>query len=867
MSSYMNKYSAVEKFLSVYGLLLLLIIAPYSKALAQQDADKVIILKASQEVSLLKLTILAETPVETIGIKEPIVADGVARFYSATSSEIQLKGRITSLICSGNGLKAIDISKCNSLVELDCASNAITQLSIKDNKLLQRLNCSDNPIKQIVTSGNRGLLSLNCSNTQIIHLDLSNNARLENLQCSGNSNDTGASLSVLTLTSCAGLKWLDVSHNKLKALDLSGNPNLEYLDCNQNHISELKTEYCPKLEVLNCSDNTGQLLMNKEKNAPNTEGLTSLDLSKNPNLKVLECYSNNLSSLDVSHNPLLETLIVSSTNITSLVLKNNKALKKLSCSNKGLQSIDLTQNEALEEFSCEWGLLKEINLTRNPQLKSVSVGHNQLTQLDLSHNPLLEMLSCYSNAGIKELNLSANTRLRSLVCNGCNLKGLNLSANKELTFLSCYENGISGTAMTALMQSLPQRKSEDKAEIKVINTKEQSTGSEHNSCTREDVAIARGKNWWVINYNGFANKGEGEIYYGSDNSESDEIILLTFNKKNGSTVEFALMRSGEVSATGIGGSLNSSAYASSYRLTSETIQLKGRVEGLEIIAQGLKSIDLSKAGSMRFLNIKDNAVSGSLDLSQCSLLQQIECQNNRIEQISFGQTPRLESANLANNKLSTLTLQADNLMMLDVAKNNIKTLDLSSSSHLKTLYCETNDIETLLLNSRELQTLCCRHNALSAEKSQQVANSLPNRKDLQPGFCVLVDKTDTSDGNDIYKQQVQELQQKNWIVLDLHGNSDRRSGILYEGVTGGDTQAITSENSISCHFIPSENLLCVKGAQPYEPIRLFSLEGSLLLQSNVNERGEAVIALCSLPEGIYIVSGNSWGKQIIKPTK
>lgn len=867
MSSHMNRYLAEGKFFFICEFfLLLMMIAPYSRALAQQDADKVIVLKAPQEISLLKLTISAETPVETIGIKEPIVADGVARFYSTTSSEIQLKGRITSLVCSGNGLKALDISKCNSLVELNCASNAITQLSIKNNKLLQRLNCSDNPIKQIVTSGNQGLLSLNCSNTQVIHLDLSNNVRLENLQCSGNSNDMGTFLSSLILTSCTGLKRLDVSHNKLRALDLSGNPNLEYLDCNQNHIAELKTEHCPKLEVLNCSDNMGLLPMTKEVHTY-TGGLTSLDLSKNPNLKVLECYSNNLSSLDVSHNPLLETLIVSSTNITSLDLKNNKALKKLSCSNKGLQSIDLTRNEALEEFSCEWGLLKEINLTRNPQLKSVSVGHNQLTQLDLSHNPLLEVLSCYSNVGIKELNLSANSRLRSLDCNGCNLKELNLSANKGLTFLSCYENGISGAAMTALMQSLPQRKSEDKAEIKVINTKEQSTGSERNSCTREDVTIARDKNWWVINYNGFANKGEGEIYYGSDNSENDEVILLSFDKKSGSTVEFALMRSGKVSATGIEGELNSSAYATSYRLTSETIQLKGRVEGLEIVAQGLKSIDLSKAGSMRFLNIKDNAVSGSLDLSQCSLLQQIECQNNRIEQISFGQTPRLESVNLANNKLSTLTLQADNLMMLDVARNNIKVLDLSSSSHLKTLYCETNDIETLLLNSRELQTLCCRHNALSAEKSQQIANSLPNRKDLQPGFCVLVDKTDASDGNDIYKQQVQELQQKNWIVLDSHGNSDRRRGILYEGITGGATQTITPEYSISCRFIPSENLLCVEGAQPYEPIRLFSLEGSLLLQSNANERGEAIIALCPLPEGIYIVCGNSWGKQIIKSTK
>ena len=68
---------------------------------------------------------------------------------------------------------------------------------------------------------------------------------------------------------------------------------------------------------------------------------TSLDVSNNTALILLECYSNNLTSLDVSQNTALIELVSYSNQLTSLDVSNNSALTYLICGNNQLTTLDV----------------------------------------------------------------------------------------------------------------------------------------------------------------------------------------------------------------------------------------------------------------------------------------------------------------------------------------------------------------------------------------------------------------------------------------------------------------------------------------------------------------------------------------------
>jgi len=104
------------------------------------------------------------------------------------------------------------------------------------------------------------------------------------------------------------------------------NKNLEHLSCSNNTLTTLDLSKCPDLKVLYCSYNT----------------LTTLDLSKCPNLKVLYCSYNNLTNLDLSKCPNLKDLYCYNNNLTNLDLSNCPNLKNLYCYNNKLTNLDLS---------------------------------------------------------------------------------------------------------------------------------------------------------------------------------------------------------------------------------------------------------------------------------------------------------------------------------------------------------------------------------------------------------------------------------------------------------------------------------------------------------------------------------------------
>lgn len=634
-------------------------------------------------------------------------------------NSFELQGDVQTLDCSSDSITSIDISGCSSLSSLNCSNNMIRDLSIGKNKALKELNCSMNLLRDLNTSNSRNLVSLDCSNNGIIGLDLSKNTNLEILKCAENQDpNSGAQIPLLDLSACSKLKVLDITGCGIGSLDLKNNAELVKLFANKNEITSYDLSKCTKLEEFHCEDNGTDNLK-----------LSSLNLSNNPKLKILNCFNNGLSKLDLSKNPELEVLSCALNDFeVPIVVTNNPKLKNISVSCKAQKNIDLSKNPLLESFSSEWGTLTSVDFTNNPKLKVIKIGHNLLEKINLSHNEELEELFCYDNLGLTKLNLSYNKKLRYLMCNGCSLESLDFSNCKDIVNILCYDNKISGDNMTALMKSLPEQSFKDAPTITIINTYNIKDRTEQNDCTKDDVAIAVKKNWTVIDYNKFANQGKGEIYVGSDAADMKQSVTLTFDKKAGDNVRFSIYRNGELSISGVKEPISDNAYPSTYTLTSDKIIISGNVEGFNINDQALKSIDLSNCSYIRTLECNNNVIEGTLDLSKCKYLSEIECANNKIEKVILPESSTLRRLDLRNNNLSSLTINAPALERLFVSGNKIENLDLSASNKLEILKCNNNKLNSLKINSDSLIALSCQNNMLPVDQINNIVKLFLNRK-------------------------------------------------------------------------------------------------------------------------------------------
>lgn len=200
----------------------------------------------------------------------------------------------------------------------------------------------------------------------------------------------------------------------------------------------------------------------------------------------LDCYTNQLTSLDVSNNTVLTYLNCKNNQLTSFDVSKNTALTNLYCFSNQLTSLDVSKNTALTTLNCHTNQLTSLDVSKNTALTWLSCGSNQLTSLDVSKNTALTYLSFNYNQ-LTSLDVSKNTMLTSLHCENNQLTSLDVSKNTKLTYLDCYSNQIKGTAMDALVASLP---TVSNREMRVICNE-----NEGNVMTTTQVATAKAKGW------------------------------------------------------------------------------------------------------------------------------------------------------------------------------------------------------------------------------------------------------------------------------------------------------------------------------------------------------------------------------------
>ena len=286
------------------------------------------------------------------------------------------------------------------------------------------------------------------------------------------------------------------------------------MNCSYCGLKELDITQCGKLVFVDCDENE----------------LTKLDVSKNLLLNFLSANKNKIGSIDVNAQKYLETLSLNGTDIEKLNVTNNPYLQNLFANENKLSELNLTKNTNIQElqlaknnfaaFSLNSPTLKKLYINDNklkamtldlPELELLCAYDNEMAELDLSKLKNVNTLSLHHNL-LTDVNMKALEELEYIWIDNNKLKALDLSQNQMILTVVCYSNELSAKACKSLMEGLPQRNESDIAEIIIVDTK----GTEGNICTKSAVAIAKAKQWNVIDYVGGTEGYPGLPYEGVD---------------------------------------------------------------------------------------------------------------------------------------------------------------------------------------------------------------------------------------------------------------------------------------------------------------------------------------------------------------
>lgn len=214
------------------------------------------------------------------------------------------------------------------------------------------------------------------------------------------------------------LEEIHARDNFLTSIDLSQNTNLRILNINNNRLTSLNLTGNPNLEEVYC---ISQAVLDDF-------FLTNVDVSQCYSLIHLDLSNNAiLTDINISNSLNLEYLNVGGANISNLNVTNNTKLEYLNIYGILIESINLNNNIDLLGLDITACLnLNGLDLSNNYNLEDLRIGYFDFTELDLTNNINLKSL-IYSN-------YDENSGLGSL---DDNLTELDLTNNVSLDFSNC----------------------------------------------------------------------------------------------------------------------------------------------------------------------------------------------------------------------------------------------------------------------------------------------------------------------------------------------------------------------------------------------------------------------------------------------
>lgn len=347
-------------------------------------------------------------------------------------------------------LKVVNLNRLKNLKKLfiyECRLNALLideltglkELHLSRYKNLETIDFSR--FKRL-----KKLTLMECGIKDLRNLNLPRS--LEELNISGNID-----LETVALKHLTGLKSVNLSHCSLRRLDPSYLPtSLVELDLKNNNISQMNTsfKYLRKLKRLNLSG--GDIVRLDASWFPsslsilvldNSKMLTTITITKHPNLTKLSMQNCDLTELTLASLPALEELRVrGNQNLKNMALDDLRKLKVLDASDCFLNDFKAIRLPTSLVVMSLYGnsRLKSIQLKHYPQLKKIDLQRCTLAEVELSDLPELEELYLGSNEELEKIELRNFPNLKIADLFNCNIKTITLSGMPLLYQINLSDN-------------------------------------------------------------------------------------------------------------------------------------------------------------------------------------------------------------------------------------------------------------------------------------------------------------------------------------------------------------------------------------------------------------------------------------------
>lgn len=304
---------------------------------------------------------------------------------SLTSVNLSNNNRLTEVVISDSPITQIIFPNNPLLEEFDISNTHVENLdftgctelsrvSISKNSLMQNINIIESTILQFFTARDNPLLtSLNLSNNyDLTRVEIINNTKLISINIkNGNNTAIGQRFIVkdnilLDCVQVDDVAWslvywafntsnfagfstdCSVTNNLTRIPDTNFEQRLITLGFDRApingmvHTPNISSVKSLSVSGINISDLTGiEDFTSLETLRVFDNSLTTLDLSKNLELKDLRCFNNQLTTLNVSKNTKLEDLRAFDNSISALNLSANNLLKTVKVNNNNLNTFNL----------------------------------------------------------------------------------------------------------------------------------------------------------------------------------------------------------------------------------------------------------------------------------------------------------------------------------------------------------------------------------------------------------------------------------------------------------------------------------------------------------------------------------------------
>ena len=286
------------------------------------------------------------------------------------------------LYCSSNQLSSLDVSHNTQLTELYCSSNQLSSLDISHNTQLTMLSCSNNSLNSLDISHNTQLKELSCYNNQL------STAALDSIYCAlpdrtgveagkivpieNASSSNAATVKATTKSNATSKNWKvqyatgdDIfATTGTYVCGSSPQPNMDsYITLTVKSGEDIKLDFKAAADGtpvrIVSGSNTQDIRVGTSwynGNIPSTYTVTAgaFTMTVYGDIIGLDCRKNekNITSIDVSRNTQLKFLYCCNNKLSSLDLSKNTELFVLNCNDNKLSRLDISKNTNLRALFC-----------------------------------------------------------------------------------------------------------------------------------------------------------------------------------------------------------------------------------------------------------------------------------------------------------------------------------------------------------------------------------------------------------------------------------------------------------------------------------------------------------------------------------